>query len=317
MGVWNTSLQICKCIGENGKQSIRDIAQKTGFSRSSVHRHQPSRERRDVHPESWCWATEEGRHWLTRLVVNTISTFGFKRGAGAETRSDVFVRLNLQEPMGCSPSALRGVMRRLEALIMETAKTWETDAAASGEVRDIIGAVEETFLEYMMLVLMDRHSGYLLLEEVAADRSYKTWKALVDQRLETLQCGVRHLVSDRAKALIQLAEKGFGCLRIPDFVHLVHELVKSYSLSIGRRCKQAQKELEKAEAVLEKVQRHSPEGGAAALATSEVEACRQQVVRWEGVLSTYRHHLLTLSLIMHPFDIDKATAQSAKQAANR
>ncbi len=244
-------------------------------------------------------------------------TFGFTRGVGAETMSEYFVRLHLEEHVGCSPNALRGVMQRLEPLIVATAKTWESEASVDGEVRDIIGAVDETFLEYMMLVLMDLHSGYILLEEVAEDRTYKTWKALVDQRLETLKCGVRYLVSDRAKALIQLAEKGFGCLSIPDFFHLVHELVKSYSLSIGRQLKQAQKALEKAEAVLEKARRRSPEDCDDALAISEVEVCRQEVERWEGVLSTYRHHLVTLSLILHPFDIDDSTAQTSTQVENR
>ncbi len=317
MGFWAKSIQICKCLYENGKQSIRDVAHQTGFSKSSVHRLAQAMERRDIYPESWFWETEAGRTWLMRLVVATIYTFGFKRGIGAETMSEFFVRLHLEEQVGCSPNALRGVMQRLETLIVETAKTWESEASANGEVRDIIGAVDETFLEYMLLVLMDLHSGYILLEEIAEDRTYKTWKALVDERLATLKTGIRYLVSDRAKALIQLAEKGFGCLSVPDFFHLVHELVKSYSLSIGRRLKQAHKALEKAEAVVGKAQRRSPGDAEDALALCEVEACRQEVGRWEEVQRLYRHHLLTLSLIMHPFDIDESTAQSAKQVENR
>jgi len=317
MGFWAKSIEICKCLCENGKQSIRDVAHRTGFSKSSVHRHKQAMERRDISPESWFWETAEGRNWLMRLVVATIYTFGFTRGVGAETMREYFVRLHLEEHVGCSPNALRGVMQRVEQRIVETAKTWETEASANGEVRDIIGAVDETFLEYMMLVLMDLHSGSILLEEVAEDRTYTTWKALVDNRLDTLKCGVRYLVSDRAKALMQLAEKGFGCLSIPDFFHLVHDLVKSYSLSIGRRLTQAQKALEKAEAVLEKAHRRHPEGGDDALAISEVEVCRQEVGRWERVLSTYRHHLLSLSLAMHPFDSDESTAQSAHQVESR
>lgn len=317
MGFWAKSIQICKCLCENGKQSIRDVAHRTGFSKSSVHRLQQAMERRDLYPESRLWETEEGRTWLVRLVVATIYTFGFKRGVGAETMSEYFVRLHLEEQVGCSPNALRGVMKKLEPLILETAKTWESEASAHGEVRDIIGAVDETFLEYMMLVLMDLHSGYILLEEVAEDRTYKTWKALVDERLATLKSGILYLVSDRAKALIQLAEKGFGCLSIPDFFHLVHELVKSYSLSIGRRLKQAQKALDKAEGVLEKAQRRSPGDGAAAEALCEVEVCRQEVGRWQEVQRTYRHHLLRLSLIMHPFNSDDSTAQTAKQVEDR
>ena len=58
---------------------------------------------------------------------------------------------------------------------------------------------------------------------------------------------MRYLVSDRAKALIQLAEKGLECLSIPDFFHLVHDIVKSYSLALGQRLKQARQELQKAE----------------------------------------------------------------------
>ena len=139
----------------------------------------------------------------------------------------------------------------------------------------------------------------------------------MDNRLDTLNCGVRYLVSDRAKALIQLAEKGFGCLSIPDFFHLVHELVKSSSLSIGRRLTQSQKALEKAEAVLEKAQRHSREGSANALAICAVEALKQEVGRWEGVLSTYRDHLLRLSLAMHPFDIDASRVQCSKHIQSR
>ncbi len=55
---------------------------------------------------------------------------------------------------------------------------------AGGERREIIGAVDETFFERMMLVFMDLSTGYLLLEEVADDRTYATWKALVDERLK-------------------------------------------------------------------------------------------------------------------------------------
>src|SRR6266567_7955782 len=134
--------------------------------------------------------------------------------------------------VGCSPSALRGVMHALEHVILETAMAWEHDGVAAGEAGPIIGAVDETFLERMMLVFMDLVSGYLLFEEVAEDRTYDTWHILVASRLKRLRSGVLYLVSDRAKALIKLAETGLGCLSIPDVFHLIHELVKSYSWAI-------------------------------------------------------------------------------------
>ena len=88
MGVWAKSLQIFNCLCDNGKQSVRQIAQKTGFSKSSVHRLQQARERRDTYPESWWWETADGRCWLIRLVVATLYTFGLTRGVGAETISE-------------------------------------------------------------------------------------------------------------------------------------------------------------------------------------------------------------------------------------
>ncbi len=173
-------------------------------------------ERRNCHPESWFWETEEGRRWLIRLVVATLYTFVLKRGVGASTISEFFVHLRLDTHVGCSPSALRGVMPALEQAIVETTQAWEHEGIAQGEVGAIIGAVDETFLERMMLVFMDLVSGYLVVEEVAEDRTYDTWYTLVEARLKTLRTEVLYLVSDRAKALIKLAETGLKCLSIPD-----------------------------------------------------------------------------------------------------
>lgn len=250
MTFWAKSLRVFNCLWEHGTQSVRRIAHKTGFSKSSVQRLQQAIARRDRYPESWLWETEEGRGWLMRLVLVTLYTFGLKRGVGLETISEFFLRLRLTTQVGCSPSALRGVMQALETALLETAEAWEQDGCAGGEMREIIGAVDETFLERMMLVLMDLATGYLLLEEAADDRTYPTWKALVEERLKALGTGVLYVVSDRAKALIQLAEQGLTCLSMPDFFHVVHEIVKSYSLALAQRWRRAQQELTKAKEAL-------------------------------------------------------------------
>jgi hypothetical protein len=96
-----------------------------------------------------------------------------------------------------------------------------------------VGGVDETFLQLLMLVFLDLPTGYLILEEAAKDRSYDTWHKLVQERLETLGTDVLYLVSDRAKALVRLAVTGLACLSMPDFFHVAHEIVKSYSLALG------------------------------------------------------------------------------------
>jgi len=58
MGFGEKSRRIFKCLCEHGTQSVRRLAQQTGFSKSSVHRLQQAMVRRDTHPESWLWETK-------------------------------------------------------------------------------------------------------------------------------------------------------------------------------------------------------------------------------------------------------------------
>jgi len=223
MRFWTKSCLIFNAFRDNAKASIRQVAVQTGLSKNSVHRLGQAIARRERHPESWFWETEAGRRWFIRLVVAVLYLCGLKRGVGAETMSEFFARLHLERHVGCSPSALRGMMEELERVILATAEAWEGEGVTGGETSPIIGAVDETFLERMMVVFMDLVSGYLVVEEVADDRTYETWYTLVEARLEALGGRVLYLVSDRAKALVKLAETGLDCLSIPDLFHLIHD----------------------------------------------------------------------------------------------
>jgi hypothetical protein len=314
MGLWAKSVVIFNSIREHGKQSIRSLADRTGLSKSSVHRHLQAMDRRDRYPESSFWETEAGRAWLIRLVVATLFVFGLKRGVGAETLSEFFSRLRLDGHIGCSPSALRSVMRTLERHVLDTTSAWEEEGIAHGEIRPVIGAVDETFLQRMMLVFMDLATGYLLMEESAADRSYETWFERANARLKLFGVEVSYLVSDRAKALIKLAYKGFGCLSIPDLFHMGHDLAKGYSLSIFSRLRQARGELEQAKQRLETLQKKSQADlDRIAPAQAEIATCAASVHHWQEVGHTWRQHLSNLSRLVHPWRLSDSRRQSSKE----
>ena len=242
---------------------------------------------------------EAGRAWLIRLVVATLFVFGLKRGVGAETLSEFFSRLRLEGHVGCSPSALRTVMHTLERLILETAAAWEKEGIAHGEIRPVIGAVDETFLQRMMLVFMDLATGYLLMEEVAVDRSFDTWFDRANERLTTFGTEVLYLVSDRAKALIKLAHKGLCCPSIPDLFHLGHDLAKGYSLCIFGRLRQAKRDLEQAKQCLEKLPKSAQADPAqVAQAQARVAACATSVNHWQEVGSAWRQ--ASVQFVAHP-----------------
>ena len=317
MTFWAKSVRIFKCLCDHGTQSVRQVARKTGLSKSSVHRLTQAMQRRDSHPESWWWETAEGRQWLTRLVLATLYTFGLKRGVGLDTISEFFVRLHLTKQVGCSASALRGGMQTMEAALLETTVAWEQEGQTSGEMREIIGAVDETFLEQMILVCMDLPTGYLLLEAVAEDRTYPTWKAVVEERLTALGAQVLYMVSDRAKALMQLAETGLECLSMPDFFHVIHDIVKSYSLTIGQRWRHAQQELTKAQEALARRQGRRYGEQDTAEAQALVAARQAEVTRWDEAHHSYRGHLEHLSLTLHPFRLSDSTPQTSAQVKSQ
>jgi Family of unknown function (DUF6399)/IclR helix-turn-helix domain len=317
MGLWAKSLRIFNAFCDNAKQSIRQVAHQTGFSKSSVHRLTQAMKGRDKHPESWWWETEAGRCWLIRLVVAPLYTFGLKRGVGAETISEFFGRLRLETHVGCSPSALSGVLHALEQAILETATAWEYEGVAAGEVRPIIGAVDETFLERMMLVFMDLVSGYLLFEEVAEDRTYTTWYALVEARLEALGVGVWYLVSDRAKALIKRAEQGREGVSIPEVFHRIHDLVQSYALAMCRPLRQARQAVHQARESLPTCQVPHRSSAEAQRAPAEVEACAAEVERWASVHSAYRPHRETVSRLVPPWRLCNSTPQTSQEVERR
>jgi hypothetical protein len=314
MRLWAKSVVIFNSIREYGQQSIRSLADRTGLSKSSVHRHLQAMDRRDRYPESSLWETPAGRAWLVRLVVATLFVFGFKRGVGAETLSEFFGRLRLDAHVGCSPSALRTVMHLLERLLLETAAAWEQEGIAHGEIRPVIGAVDETFLQQIMLVFMDLATGYVLMEEVAADRSYATWFDRANDRLTTLGTEVLYMVSDRAKALIKLAHTGLRCPSIPDVFHMGHDLAKSYSLCIFGRLRHAKRDLEHAKQRLEKLQEKAQANpDQVAQAQGQVTACSTSVQHWQEVGRAWRQHLSKVSRILHPWRLADSIRQTSKE----
>src|SRR6266581_7939325 len=175
-----------------------------------------------------------------------------------------------------------------------TTQGWEQDGGAGGAGREMMGAVDDTFLAQMILVFQDVPPGDIVQEKVADDRTYATWKALVDERLQALGTSVLYLVSDRAKALIQLAEQGFQCLSMPDFFHFMHDIVKSYSLALGQRMRHAHKALREAQEAVARLQGR-PDAAQEAPAAQALVAMRPpEVTRWAEAHHTSRRHLETL-----------------------
>jgi cob(I)alamin adenosyltransferase len=168
-------------------------------------------------------------------------------------------------------------------------------------------------LQRMMWVFMDLISGYVLLEEVATNRTYETWYERVTARLEPLQTFVLYLVSDRAKALIKLAKTGLACPSIADLFHLLHERVKGYSLVIWRQWKTARQALSRAQEHLARCQAEGASEGEIESAQVAVATGEADVAHWEQVRDTYRDHLEAMSLSVHPWRVTDSMPQNSQE----
>ncbi len=104
---------------------------------------------------------------------------------------------------------------------------------------------------------------------------------------------------------------------MPDFFHVVHDIVKSDSLAIGRRLSQARQDLTQAEEAL--AQRAALPHAAPDVPAVQalIVASQTEVQQWEEVQRTYRHHLEMLSLILHPFRLSDSTPQTSEQVASQ
>ncbi len=289
------------------KYSIRKIAELTGIPKSSSHRHAQAAKKRNLHPESHLWETEEGHAWLCRLFYGAIIIFGLQCGIGSGKLSTFFIFLRLDKHIGVCPSTIRNYCKKACELLDEFQKKQE-ERLPSNKSLKMVGGIDETYFEEMILVLMDLASGYLFVEEKSDDKSYETWLEKAEKVAEKYNIDFKFFVSDRAKQLIKLATHGFNCLSIPDLFHASHELVKLFGLNFKRKKAQIQKKLVKEIDVLERLKNSMKDISEQKLIIKELKA---QELKIEKGLSSYQKILRKLSLLIHPFNIKDSSKMTS------
>lgn len=281
------------------------MAARVKRSKSSVHRHRKAQARRAHHPESAFWETEAGQAWLKILWVAVLYIFGMECHVGADKLSRFFKLIRLDTHVGTSPSAIRQQLQRMESLLPLFQQRCES--AVSDKTHAAVVAMDETFFDdFMILVLMDLSSGYLLVEAVGQDRCFNTWIEKAMPRLKALGIDVKHAVSDRAKALIKLAINGFDCAAGADLFHAQRDVSQWLGGILGRRHAQAKTEMERAAATCAQKDNALPE----LVQVVDTERAFQQI---DDARRAYHEHLAGIADDVHPFSLAGALPQRAEQ----
>ena len=304
--------KIFQSVSGKTQQSIRAIASTTGIPKSSVDRHLRTIKRRQQHPESYFWETEEGRQWLRLLVFGVIYCFGIKGGIGSDSLSSFFHRLRLEQQFGCSARALQ----KLEVQVKDTILAYEQGQLESCQGAQRIGICvggDETFYGLPILVAIELASGFIFSEAECENRTYETWWKQVSGWFNPEQWDCRYFVSDGAKALVKLALSGLGCPSVPDVFHLMYALSKSMGTAIARQQVQLQKQQQNLQ---EKLQAASSPA-----VITEMEAQTTTLHNQQQTLETdhqdYQQSLHVLSQTIHPFHINTCEPQLALDLPKR
>ena len=161
-----------------------------------------------------------------------------------------------------------------------------------------------------------RVSGYILLEKKTSDRKYQTWFDQVQVALSQIGSTVliKSLVSDRAKALVQLALQGLGCQSLTDLFHGMGCLSRTIGARLGGQLARTKRQLQQTNREI--TARHLKKKPIS-LPLSQLQARLQQQYHFlEKGVETYHSLLHQISTLVHPFALDGSGFQTGTDVAS-
>ena len=241
--------------------------------------------------------SENGQEWLIKLVVAIVMVFGIMCNIGAERLSLFFSLLSITAFIGVSARSIGRIEEVIECAIEEYRIAYDEKIKKAASNIDIIAGADETFFkDLMVLVLMDVNSGFILCEKLENDRKHKTWEKLAMTWLPHFK-NVYCMVSDRAKALIKLANDTIKKLSVPDLFHLMQDVSKAIGRPIAMKIVSANKEIQ---------ENH--------LNTAKTKVLSKARDALELVQKEYRKHFRKLSTSLHPFKISTSIPHNTESA---
>ena len=165
---------------------------------------------------------------------------------------------------------------------------------------------DEVFFGLPVLVLAELASGYLLTEARCEDRSYETWTREIQHGWSQAGWQRHFMVSDRAKALINLATDGLGCVSVADLFHALRSLGQPIGSALGRQQAHLAKQVKRLKATWEATKREPKrlqlEQSLATLSTQQ-DALSQDQQR-------YHEAMTAMTLSLHPFTLETQEPQT-------
>lgn len=176
--------------------------------------------------------TPEGVRWLHQLVLAAHFSITLQGAAGIRVVCQFLELSGLSAFVGASYGTQQGLNAALEEALVAVADEQRAALARGMPHRDLTVCEDETFHPQVCLVALEPVSGFLLLEQYAADRKAATWTQALQSALVGLNVTVIQGTSDEATALHRHVEVDLGAHHSPDLFHGQHEVSKATNLRL-------------------------------------------------------------------------------------
>jgi hypothetical protein len=309
--------------------SHRQYAQHTGIPRSTLgywaRRDDPAFADPQLHPQLVAFLRcSAGEAFLRRVVLAALTTFCLQGAAGVRLLGAFLQRTQLDRFVACSRGALHPLLIHLESDLAAFRDQHQPHLAQQMQPRPITVVADEHFHgPDNCLVAIEAVSNFILLERYAQRRDADTWTQAIREGIEGMPVAVVQLTSDQARGLLCCAEKGLQVAHSPDLFHGQRELLKPLLLPLTRPIEQAQKELQKAAGLTERldVPAELPQSQDELL--SLIEAVRQQMAAQQRLQELNQRKQQAVDQVRgigddyHPFDRHTGAAVTAQQLSVR
>jgi hypothetical protein len=295
---------------KKGETSCRKLAEIFNTSKSSISRKQHKLRNRENMPGASYFETEQGKRWILRMAVACIFIFGNISGVGSERISLFFSLIYATSFIGLSRSSAVKIEDQIDDIIIRFKEKHDKIIKDKAHEIEITPGGDETFFtDQMLIVLMELKSGFIFVEKPEEKRDHETWEGNALPWLSKFKL-IRCFLSDKAKALLKLAEKSLFVSRIPDLFHIMNDISKVMRFSFSRLKKGTEKSIDEMNKLIAK----------------GVDVAKNQVIIAKLTIelqsisfdqNIYQRNLRKLSTSLHPFDILSTRKQSTANVENK
>ncbi len=228
--------------------SKRQAAKKTGVPRSTLqYREKKSVSFQGSSKEVEFLTSADGAAFLHRLVTALLLGVVELGGGGLRVVQTILTLSELNQYVASSVGSLHKLVIAMETAVVQFNSNESQRLSMLMPEKDIMVSSDETFPgNRTLLVGMELASNYILIEKLAPNRQFETWKQAWNTALADLPVNVIQSTSDEGSSIVKCTKDRLGAQHSPDLFHILQEISRGTSAPLSSKVKHYQVEHEKA-----------------------------------------------------------------------